>query len=167
MNVQHTLQPFYDRHSKVLILGSMPSVKSREVGFYYAHPKNRFWKVLSLIYQEEIEDDITKKQAFLKEHHIALFDVIQSCEIEGSSDQSIQNVIPNDLQPILEKSQIQAIFTTGQKAYHLYQKYIYPKTKIKAISLPSTSPAYCKKRVLEELIQEYQKIIPYTNDSGK
>ena len=167
MNVQHTLQPFYDRHSKVLILGSMPSVKSREVGFYYAHPKNRFWKVLSLIYQEEIEDDITKKQAFLKKHHIALFDVIQSCEIQGSSDQSIQNVIPNDLQPILEKSQIQAIFTTGQKAYHLYQKYIYPKTKIKAISLPSTSPAYCKRGVLEELIQEYQKIIPYTNDSGK
>lgn len=167
MNVQHTLQPFYDRHSKVLFLGSMPSVKSREVGFYYAHPKNRFWKVLSLIYQEEIEDDITKKQAFLKEHHIALFDVIQSCEIEGSSDQSIQDVIPNDLQPILEKSQIQAIFTTGQKAYHLYQKYIYPKTKIKAISLPSTSPAYCKKGVLEELVQEYQKIIPYTNDSGK
>lgn len=167
MNVQHTLQPFYDRHSKVLILGSMPSVKSREVGFYYAHPKNRFWKVLSLIYQEEIEDDITKKQAFLKEHHIALFDVIQSCEIEGSSDQSIQNVIPNDLHPILEKSQIQAIFTTGQKAYHLYQNYIYPKTKIKAISLPSTSPAYCKRGVLEELIQEYQKIIPYTNDSGK
>ena len=167
MNVQHTLQPFYDRHSKVLILGSMPAVKSREVGFYYAHPKNRFWKVLSLIYQEEIEDDITKKQAFLKKHHIALFDVIQSCEIQGSSDQSIQNVIPNDLQPILEKSQIQAIFTTGQKAYHLYQNYIYPKTKIKAISLPSTSPAYCKKGVLEELIQEYQKIIPYTNDSGK
>ena len=164
MNVQHTLQPFYDRHSKVLILGSMSSVKSREVGFYYAHPKNRFWKVLSLIYQEEIEDDITKKQAFLKEHHIALFDVIQSCEIEGSSDQSIQDVIPNDLQPILEKSQIQAIFTTGKKAY---QKYIYPKTKIKAISLPSTSPAYCKRGVLEELIQEYQKIIPYTNDSGK
>lgn len=167
MNVQHTLQPFYDRHSKVLILGSMPSVKSREVGFYYAHPKNRFWKVLSLIYQEEIEDDITKKQAFLKEHHIALFDVIQSCEIQGSSDQSIQNVIPNDLHPILEKSQIQAIFTTGKKAYHLYQNYIYPKTKIKAISLPSTSPAYCKKGVLEELVQEYQKIIPYTNDSGK
>ena len=80
MKVQHTLQPFYDRHSKVLILGSMPSVKSREVGFYYAHPKNRFWKVLSLICQEEIEDDITKKQAFLKKHHIALFDVIQSCE---------------------------------------------------------------------------------------
>ena len=167
MNVQHTLQPFYDRHSKVLILGSMPSVKSREVGFYYAHPKNRFWKVLSHIYQEEIEDDITKKQAFLKKHYIALFDVIQSCEIQGSSDQSIQDVIPNDLQPILEKSQIQAIFTTGQKAYHLYQNYIYPKTKIKAISLPSTSPAYCKKGVLEELVQEYQKIIPYTNDSGK
>lgn len=83
--------------------------------------------------------------------------MIQSCEIEGSSDQSIQNVIPNDLQPILEKSQIQAIFTTGKKAYHLYQKYIYPKTKIKAISLPSTSPAYCKKGVLEELVQEYQK----------
>ena len=110
---------------------------------------------------------LQKNKLFLKKHHIALFDVIQSCVIEGSSDQSIQNVIRNDLQPILEKSQIQAIFTTGKKAYHLYQKYIYPKTKIKAISLPSTSPAYCKKGVLEELVQEYQKIIPYTNDSGK
>lgn len=167
MKVYHTLEPIYDKYSKVLILGSMPSMKSKEVGFYYGHPKNRFWSTLSAIYEETIDDSITSKIQFLKKHHIALFDVIKSCDIEGSSDSSIKNVVPNDLTEILKQSQIQTIFTTGKKAYQLYQKYIYPKTKIKAISLPSTSPAYCKKGIEQLLIKEYKKIKVYTNELKK
>lgn len=167
MKVYHTLKPIYDHQSKVLILGSMPSIKSKEVGFYYGHPKNRFWSTLATIYEEKIDECIESKIQFLKKHHIALFDVIQSCEIEGSSDSTIKHVIPNDFTEILNHSQIQAIFTTGKKAYQLYQKYVYPKTKIQAISLPSTSPAYCKKGVEEILIKEYQKIKLYTNELEK
>ncbi len=167
MKVYHTLEPIYDKQSKVLILGSMPSVKSKEIGFYYGHPKNRFWKTLEAVYQETIKDDMESKIQFLNRHHIALFDVIKSCDIEGSSDSSIKNVVPNDLTSILKNSRIHTIFTTGQKAYQLYQKYIYPKTKIEAISLPSTSPANCKKGIEEILIREYQKIKLYTNELEK
>lgn len=158
MNVKHTLRPVYDSNSKVLILGSIPSVKSREVGFYYGHPANRFWKVLSKVYQEDIGNSIDEKINFLNKHHIALFDVIKSCTIEGSSDSSIKNPIPNNLNSIIKNSQIKAVFTTGTKAYQLYQKYCYPKTKIDAILLPSTSPANCKKGIEDELVTKYQVI---------
>ncbi len=162
MKVEHELKPFYDQDSKILILGTMPSVKSRELGFYYAHPKNRFWWVLSQVYQEELPTTIKEQKKFLKKHYIALFDVLKTCTIEGSSDASIKDPIPNDLSPILKNSQIKAIFTTGKKAYQLYQKHIYPKIKIQAISLPSTSPAYARKDIKEYLLHEYQIIKEYT-----
>lgn len=158
MQVNHTLKPVYDVNSKVLILGTMPSVKSREVGFYYGHPSNRFWKILAKVYQEEIGNSINDKIEFLNKHHIALFDVLQSCTIDKSSDSSITNPIPNKLNPILNNSQIKTIYTTGNKAYQLYKKYCYHETNIQAIPLPSTSPANCKKGIEEELFENYKQI---------
>lgn len=162
MRVKHTLDPVYDQNSKVLILGSIPSVKSRELGFYYSHPKNKFWKILSKIYDEKIGDTVQEKINFLKRHSIALFDVIQSCDISSSSDSSIRNPVPNDFTPILQEANIQAVFTTGQKAYQLYQKYCYPNTKLKAISLPSTSPANCQKGIEDKLEIAYRQIKEFT-----
>lgn len=158
MNVKHTLKPIYDKNSKVLILGSLPSVKSREVGFYYGHPQNRFWKTLEKVFNEQIGNSKEEKVNFLLTHHIALFDVIKECEISSSSDSSIKNVTPNNLTPILKKSQIKTIFTTGIKAHQLYKKYLLKETNIEDISLPSTSPANCKKGIEKILIKEYAKI---------
>ena len=158
MKVKHTLKPIYDENSKVLILGSLPSVKSREIGFYYGHPKNRFWCTLEKVFKEKIGNTKEEKINFLKKHHIALFDVVKECDISSSSDASIKNVIPNNLKPILKNSNIKTIFTTGTKAHELYKKYIYPKTKIEDITLPSTSPANCKKGIEELLTKEYRKI---------
>ena len=162
MIVNHSLEPFYTKDSKVLILGSMPSVTSRKLGFYYAHPQNLFWKTLQAVYQEKIGSSKEEKIAFLKKHQIALFDVLKSCDISNSSDASIQNPVCNDLLPILQKSKIKTIFTTGKKAETLYKKYIYPSTKIKAIPLPSTSPLYCPKGVDEKLKEAYEQIRKFT-----
>ncbi len=164
MKVKHELPPIYNEHSEVLILGSLPSVKSREEKFYYAHPKNRFWKTLSAIFEEEIGNTIEEKKEFLYRNHIALFDVIKSCEIENSSDTSIKNVVPNNLKTIIKQSQIKFIFTTGRKAYDLYQKYCFPKTKIEAIYLPSTSPANCPKNIETTLVDSYQQIKEKINE---
>ena len=145
--VEHTLSPIYDKNSKVLILGTMPSPKSREVGFYYGHPQNRFWKVLADIFNEESLTTIEEKITFLHRHQLALWDVLQSCEIQGADDASIKNPIPND-------------FTTGKKATDLYMKHCYPKTNIPAIGLPSSSPA--NRRIsYEKLKEEYSKILEY------
>ncbi len=163
MKVKHTLDPIYDNNSKVLILGSMPSVKSREIGFYYAHPRNRFWSVLKKIYNENNLETIDDKINFLHSHHIALFDVLESCDIDSSKDSSIKNIVVNDLSQILNNSQIKVIFTTGKTAYNLYNKYTYPKTNIKAIYLPSTSPANSPKGIDELLEKEYSKIKEYTD----
>lgn len=163
MYVEHTIAPIYDQNSKVLILGSIPSVKSREVGFYYSHPKNRFWKTLEFIYNEKIGATMEEKIIFLKKYHIALFDVLKSCSISSSSDSTIKNPVPNDLTPILKEANIKVIFTTGMKAYQLYQKYCYPKTKIKAIPLPSTSPANCQKGIEEKLKIAYTQIRDFTD----
>ena len=153
MKVYHTFDAFYNKDSEILILGSMPSVKSRELGFYYMHPQNRFWKVLEKVYDELITD----KKEFLTKHKIALWDVIESCEIAGAQDSSIKNVKPNNLNKIIKKSNIKHIFCTGQKAYQLYNKYALPKTGLKAICLPSTSPANCRLS-LENLVENYQVI---------
>lgn len=163
MKVTHPLEPIYNKDSKVLILGTMPSVKSREEGFYYAHPQNRFWKTLSQIYKTQIGDKKEDRIEFLLEHNIALFDVLKSCEINSSSDSSIKNPIPNDFTEILNNSKIKVIFTTGKKAYDLYQKYCYPKTNIQAILLPSPSPANCPKGIEEKLLKEYAKIKKITD----
>jgi len=162
MKVVHPLEPIYDQNSKVLILGSMPSVKSREVGFYYGHPKNRFWKTLAKIYDETIGESKEEKIVFLKKHHIALFDVLRSCDITSSKDGSIKNPVPNDFTEILKNTKIKTAFTTGRKAYELYQKYCYKKTKIEAIYLPSTSPCNCPKGIEEKLERSYSEIKKYT-----
>ena len=125
----HTISPVYNEHSRILILGSFPSVKSREAGFFYGHPQNRFWKVLANVFQAEVPGTIEEKKAFLLEHRIAVWDVIGQCEITGSSDSSIRNVVPNPISKILETTKIEQIFVNGKKAEQLYQRYIYPQTK--------------------------------------
>ena len=155
--VYHTFPVYYNEDSEILILGSMPSVKSRELGFYYMHPQNRFWLVLSKVFNEEISDSIEDKKAFLRNHKIALWDVIASCEIDGSSDSSIKNVKVNDIKWLLKRTKIKKIYTTGRKSYELYNKYCFDKTKIHAICLYSTSPTNCRIK-LEELVENYQVI---------
>ena len=129
----HEFGPCYDLDSRILILGSFPSVKSREEGFYYGHPMNRFWKLLALLYQEKVPKNIPQKKAFLKRHHIALWDVIESCEIEGSSDSSIGAVVVNDVGMILKEAGIKAVYANGKKAESLYRKYLEPVTGVKAV----------------------------------
>lgn len=155
--VYHEFPPFFTEKSTVLILGSIPSVKSREEGFYYAHPSNRFWKVLSKVLEETCPITIDQKKALLTKHHIALWDVLESCTIEGSSDQSIKNIQVNDLTDLLQNTNIERIYTTGKKAYELYQKYLFPKTKKEAYPLPSTSAANGAYH-LSDLIEAYRKI---------
>lgn len=161
MKVIHNLKPVYNEYSKVLILGSMPSVKSREQGFYYSHPQNRFWKTLEKVFEEKIGDTTEERKNFVLNHNIALFDVIKSCEINSSSDNSIKKVIPNNISKILKATKIEVIITTGRKSYDLYNKYIFPKTKMKAIYLPSTSPANCQKGIEEKLYEAYKEIKKY------
>lgn len=158
--VTHTLDPIYDNFSKILILGTMPSPKSRETGFYYGHPQNRFWKVLSEVLSEPLPNSNKEKELFVQRHHIALWDVLNSCTINGADDNSIKNPIPNDISSIIRQTQISAIFTTGSKAYSLYQKYCYPLTLIHAIKLPSTSPANCRIK-FSELVESYKIINNY------
>lgn len=153
---EHTIPPFYNSDSKVLILGSFPSVRSREEGFYYAHPQNRFWKVLASIFNEEITD----KKAFLKKHQIALFDVCASCEIKGSSDASIKKVIPNDIKKLIEESEIKVILLNGKTATNLFEKWM-KDIEIPTISLPSTSPANATYS-LDKLTKEYEIIKKFT-----
>ncbi len=137
----HPIPPVYDKDSRVLILGSFPSFKSRETGFFYGHPQNRFWKVLATVFQEETPGTIDEKKEFLLRNHVAVWDVIRSCDIEGSSDASIRNVIPNDLQTILSSAEIKAVYVNGKTAFKYYEKYMYPKIQREAKVLPSTSPA--------------------------
>jgi hypoxanthine-DNA glycosylase len=139
--ITHPIPPLYDENSKILILGSFPSVKSREAQFFYHHPQNRFWKVISRICGEALPVTIEEKKAMLLRNGIAVWDVIQSCEITGSSDNSIRNVTANDLTPILKTADIRQIYANGNTAYRLYKKYIFPETGIESIGLPSTSPA--------------------------
>lgn len=140
-HVIHEIPPLFDHSSKILILGSFPSVKSREARFFYGHPQNRFWKVLSGLFGEETPVSISDKQYFLLCHHIAVWDVIASCEIQGSSDSSIKNAAPNDLSVILSTADIRQIFCNGTTSWKLYEKYIRPQIKRDAVKLPSTSPA--------------------------
>ena len=140
-HIVHSFEPVYDRASEILILGTLPSVKSRENNFYYGHKQNRFWKVLATLLKEPVPDTIEEKKAMLLAHRIALWDVIQSCDIKGSSDSSIKNVQPTDIGMILEKTNITRIYANGNKAGQLYKRYQFPVTGIEAMVLPSTSPA--------------------------
>lgn len=142
----------YDKDSRILILGSFPSVKSREQQFFYGHKQNRFWRVLAQVFDCAVPESIEQKREMLLTHHVAVWDVIASCEIAGSSDASIRDVIPNDLSVILLQADIQAIYTNGGKAQELYRKYIFPVNGREAVSLPSTSPAnagYSLQRLVE------------------
>ncbi len=139
--IVHPIPPLFNEESRTLILGSFPSVKSREAAFFYGHPQNRFWAVIAKIYGYEKPQSIEEKKKLVLENKLAMWDVIESCEIEGSADSTISNVTANDLSIILENSRVDRIFVNGKTAEKYYNKYTYPKTGIKAICLPSTSPA--------------------------
>lgn len=155
--LQHPFPPLYDKNSKILILGSFPSVKSREQNFFYGHPQNRFWKVVAKVLEKEIPTTIEEKRAFLLSSNIALWDVIASCEITGSSDSSIKNVVANDLTEILETANIKKIFVNGKTAEKYYNRYIKNRIGREAVCLPSTSPANAMWNV-ESLVEEWKKI---------
>ena len=159
--VKHNLPPLYDASSRVLILGTMPSPKSREAQFYYAHPQNRFWKLLSCVFSEYPPAINEERRMFLQRHHIALWDVLRSCEIEGADDASIRKPEANDLSLILKTANIQKIFTTGAKAYALYEKLCRPGIKMEACPLPSPSPANCRYS-FEYLLEQYRQIARFT-----
>ena len=156
--LKHTFEPVFNKDSKVLILGSFPSVKSRENNFYYGHPQNRFWKVLAQIFEVEVPQSIEEKKTFLLEHNIAVWDVIESCMIIGSSDSSIKDVVVNDFSKVLENSSVERIYVNGGKAYELYHRYAEKQTGIPAIKLPSTSPANAAWN-LDRLCSEWKKIL--------
>ena len=140
-HIVHEFEPIFDEQSRILILGTLPSVKSREGQFYYHHPQNRFWKVLARICEAEPPVTIAEKKEMLLRNGIAIWDVVQSCDIIGSSDSSIKNVTPADLTIILNKAPVKTIFCNGGKAYELYMKYCKEMTALPVVKLPSTSPA--------------------------
>ena len=158
--VTHEFDAFYDKNSRVLILGTIPSPKSREQGFYYGHPQNRFWRVLADVMEAEFPETVEERKRFLTHHRIALWDVLASCEIKGASDVSIRNAEPNDMNRILKAADIRTIFTTGAKATELYKKLCMPKCGVKAVRLPSTSPANCS-CTYEKLREAYSQICDY------
>lgn len=140
-HVTHPFDPVYDADSRLLILGSFPSVRSREEGFYYGHPRNRFWPMLAAIFNEDTPADIAARKALVLRHHLALWDVITSCDITGSSDASVRNAVPADVRRIIEAAPIRAVIANGALAGKLYARYLQPVTGIEALVLPSTSPA--------------------------
>ena len=156
--VTHEFPALYDRNSRVLLLGSIPSPKSREQGFYYGHPQNRFWKVLAQVLGEAVPETIPQKKAMFKKHHIALWDVLESCTIVGASDTSIEDVVPNKIGDLVKASKVTRIFCTGATAHKLYQKYCAGDVGMDAVKLPSTSPANCVVS-LEKLVEAYRAIV--------
>ena len=155
---QHPFAPVYDIHSRVLILGSFPSVRSRETGFYYGHPQNRFWNVLSALYNEPFPVGNDARREMVLRHRIALWDAVKSCDITGSSDASIRNAIPNDLSVLLSHAPIERIFCNGKLAFALYSRYCSSSTGMEAVSLPSTSAANAAWR-LDKLTEAWRTIL--------
>ena len=166
--LSHGFGPFYTPASRILILGSFPSVKSREQGFFYGHPRNRFWAVLAAVFGEQTPQTPEEKKAFLSRSGVALYDVIESCSIVGSSDGSIRDVVPADLRPILSGSHVEnRIFTNGKKAAELYARYLLPALAIPAVTLPSTSPANAACS-LTQLTQRWEAaLLPALSDNGR
>ena len=165
-HVVHTFEPVYDSNSEILILGSFPSVKSREQQFYYVHPRNRFWNVLAACFLDETPVTIEEKKQFLLRHHVALWDVIAECDIEGSSDSSIRNVVPNEIERILKVAKIKAIFANGDKAYQLFLKYCKQDGQPMVYKLPSTSPANAAYK-LEKLVACWKEQLENEKVLGK
>ena len=166
MNAQqviHPLVPVFDERSRVLILGTMPSPKSRETGFYYGHPQNRFWRVMAELLDEPFPASREKRLALALRRHFALWDVLASCVIRGADDGSIREPEANDLSAVLSAAPIEAIFTTGTKAAALYRKLCLPKTGVEAIALPSTSAANCRFYSYEQLVKAYAAVKEYLN----
>lgn len=155
VHITHPIPPVYDNHSKILILGSFPSVKSREYGFFYGHPQNRFWRVIAAVCGETVPQTNAEKKTFLLQNGIALWDVIGECDIVGSADSTIQNAVPNDISEIIQSADIRAVFVNGKAAEKLYIRYLEKKTGFRAVYLPSTSPANASWRT--ERLTEYWK----------
>lgn len=155
--IKHPFPPLYDKNSKILILGSFPSVKSREQMFFYGHPQNRFWKVVASVFNASVPKTTEEKKNFLLANNIALWDVIASCEITGSADSSIKNAVINDISKILDNSDIQKIFVNGKTAEKYYNKYTKPLIHRNAVLLPSTSPANAAWNI-EKLIESWKII---------
>ena len=159
-HIIHSIEPVFDAESRVLILGTMPSPKPREVQFYYGHPQNRFWRVLAAVLGEEVPRSVPEKKAMLLRHRIALWDVLAECEITGASDSSIRNPVANDLSVILDHAPVEGVFTTGATAWKLYTRLQKPHTGIEAVRLPSTSPVNCAVK-MEALTEAYKAILPW------
>ena len=157
MTVIHPIAPVYDAHSEILILGSFPSVKSREAAFFYGHPQNRFWRVLAAVRHAQIPQTTEEKRAFLLRERIALWDVIERCEITGSADVSIKNAVPNDISRILTAAPVRAVFTNGKTADRLYDRFFGAAVSLPKTCLPSTSPANAA-FTLERLIEAWKAI---------
>lgn len=155
--IKHPIPPLYDENSRVLILGSFPSIKSREARFFYGHPQNRFWKVTSAVFNEPVPQSVPEKRDFLLRNRIALWDVIASCDIQGSADSTIKNVTPNDLRIILNTADIKEIFVNGKTAEKYYNKYTKDLINRPATCLPSTSPANAAWNI-EKLIEAWRGI---------
>lgn len=156
--VRHEFPPVYNKASRVLILGTIPSPKSRELGFYYMHPQNRFWKMLCSVLGENIPADIEGRRALCIKYGIALWDVLESCEIRGAEDSSISEAVPNDLRRIIGACRIRQVFTTGKKAHALYKRF-FPDLP-EDICLPSTSPA--NRTITEaEMLDQYKRIADF------
>jgi len=159
--VVHNIQPVFDKNSKVLVLGSFPSPKSRTFGFFYGHPQNRFWKVLSSVLKCELPQSTDEKKNMLLANGIALWDVLESCEIKGAADSSIKNPQPNDLGRIFGAADIKAVFMTGKAAYRYYEKFFASKYDVPFFLLPSPSSANCANYTVEMLVLEYEKLLEY------
>ena len=155
--IHHPIPPIYDENSKILILGSFPSVKSREIEFFYGHPQNRFWRVIAAVFDSSVPQTIDEKRELLLAHGVAVWDVIGSCEITGSSDSSIKNVVPNDLGEIFAAADIKQIFVNGKTAEKYYNKYMKEKYGREAVCLPSTSPANAS-WTTEKLVEAWRVI---------
>jgi len=156
-NIIHPFNPIYNAESKILILGSFPSIKSRENDYYYGNMRNRFWEIISTLYGEQFPKTIKDKEILLLNHHIALYDVIYSCDIIKSYDSSIENVVPSNLSSIIKNSKIDNIYTNGNKAHDLYQKYLKEELMINDFKLPSTSPANAR-YTLDMLMESWSLI---------
>lgn len=159
MPLLHPFPPLFDAASDTLILGSFPSVKSRESMFFYGHPQNRFWKLLALLYGEEVPVTVEEKTNLVLRRHLALWDAIHACTITGSSDSSVRDVVPNDFSVILHNSRVSRVFCNGALSYNMYMKHSFPVTHIQAVKLPSTSPANAAYS-LERLAQAWRVILP-------
>ncbi len=153
----HPIPPLFNKESKTLILGSFPSVKSRGAMFFYGHPQNRFWKVVAAVFGEPVPTNVPEKKELILRNHLALWDTIHSCDIEGSSDSSIKNVIPNDLHVILDNSSVSRVFVNGKTSEKYYKRHIESELGLEAVCLPSTSPANAAWS-LDKLVEAWKQI---------